>query len=382
MPHPQTQPPPASSGRSRGPAGRRVALSLVLALALLAGAIALLGHLADYHALARVAARAQRPWLIVCLAGELAAYAGAIMAYRDLARVGGGPRVDVWTACRVVVLSFGAFVLGASVGGLGADYWALHQASQRPHQSARRVIAMNSLEWAVLGLFACVAAVVVLVRATPVPAAMTLSWLAAVPLCTALAFWFTQPCRVGRLAKLRDGPHRPGSLRPLGEWWRWLPHGGRTLFADALGGVLVVRTLLRHPVRYRAGVLGLPLYWAGDLLALYAALRALGVSVDVWPLVLAYASGYVVTSLPLPAGGAGVVEATLASTLAVVGVPFGSAVLAAVTYRVFAFWLPLVPALLLLPGLPRLARDLAAAPLEAATPALAELTGEAERSRP
>jgi Lysylphosphatidylglycerol synthase TM region len=138
----------------------------------------------------------------------------------------------------------------------------------------------------------------------------------------------------------------------------------------------VVRAIVRRPADYPAGVLGFPLYWAGDVLTLYAALRAFDVSVDPLALVLAYASGYVISALPLPAGGAGATEATLASAVRLVGVPFAPAVLAAVLYRVFSFWLPIIPALLFVPLGRGLAQDLTRTPLQRSDAPLARLTGE------
>ena len=90
-------------------------------------------------------------------------------------------------------------------------------------------------------------------------------------------------------------------------------------------GVLVV-----HAGRYPLALLGFPVFWAGDVLTLYAGLRAFGVHVGLAALVLAYTTAYVVTSLPLPAGGAGGVEAGLAFSLNAVGVPLAPALLVAV----------------------------------------------------
>jgi hypothetical protein len=45
-------------------------------------------------------------------------------------------------------------------------------------------------------------------------------------------------------------------------------------------------------------------------------------------------------------------------------------------YRVFAFWLPIIPALAFLPLAPGLADDLANTPLEPADDPLARLAGE------
>jgi uncharacterized membrane protein YbhN (UPF0104 family) len=127
---------------------------------------------------------------------------------------------------------------------------------------------------------------------------------------------------------------------------------------DALAGILVIRALLRNPVRSWAGVIGFGIYWAGDLLALYAGLKAFGIHIGPARLIVAYTTGYMITALPLPAGGAGTTEATMAWTLNLVGVPFAPGLLAAVAYRVFAFWLPLFPALAFLPLTGGLAEDL------------------------
>ena len=87
-------------------------------------------------------------------------------------------------------------------------------------------------------------------------------------------------------------------------------------------------------------------------------MRAFGADIHPAALVLAYTTAYVLTALPLPAGGAGSVETVLALTLHAVGVPLAPALLASFFYRVFAFWLPLVPALALLPTVPKLNEDL------------------------
>lgn len=356
---------------------RRFLVSIAVAALLVAGAAGLIGQIADLGKLTKAASQAQLVWLPVCLAGELLAYLGYVLAYRDVARVGGGPRLSLWTATRVVVLGFGAFAVGSGAGGLAADFWALHRASDRPHQSVRRVLGMNTLEWAVLGTFACAAAALKLAGVgSSAPTGMTIGWIVVVPACVVLAIWFTQPGRVERFSGLGPSEERPRWSQGR-RWPRWLWGRLRNGFADAIGGVVVVRAILRRPHRYPAGVIGFPIYWAGDILTFYAALRAFGVSIGVTALVLAYATGYVITSLPLPAGGAGATEATLASALRLVGVPFGPAVLAAVLYRVFAFWLPIIPALAFLPLAKGLSDDLARTPLQRSEDPLGRLTGEA-----
>jgi uncharacterized membrane protein YbhN (UPF0104 family) len=125
---------------------------------------------------------------------------------------------------------------------------------------------------------------------------------------------------------------------------------------------VIVRRLLRRPLAHPAALLGFPLYWAGDVLTLYAALRAFGVHPHLVPLVLAYATGFVVTALPLPAGGSGGVEAGLTFALNSVGIALAPALLATLVYRAFTLWLPVGPALALLPQLRDLDRRLPLVP--------------------
>ena len=117
---------------------------------LVAGAIALIGHLSDWSQILDIAGEADLRWLAVCIAGEILAYVGYILAYHDLARARGGPRMSYWTVSRVVALGFGATVVGSSAGGLAIDFWALHRAGAPVHDAAKRILALNTLEWGVL----------------------------------------------------------------------------------------------------------------------------------------------------------------------------------------------------------------------------------------
>ena len=63
------------------------------------------------------------------------------------------------------------------------------------------------------------------------------------------------------------------------------------------------------------------------------------------------------TRRSLPAGGAGVVEIALTFALHWVGFPFVRALLGVVVYRLFNLWLPIVPALAVLPDVDELRRN-------------------------
>ena len=74
-------------------------------------------------------------------------------------------------------------------------------------------------------------------------------------------------------------------------------------------------------------------------------------------LILAYATGYVLTRRSLPAGGAGVVEIALTFALTWFGLPFVRALLGVVVYRLFNLWLAIVPAFAVMPSTEELRHD-------------------------
>jgi uncharacterized membrane protein YbhN (UPF0104 family) len=275
-----------------------------------------------------------------------------VAAYRDVARADGGPQLTLWATARVVIIGFGAFIIGSTVGGLAVDYWALRQAGAGRNESTRRVLAMNTLEFAVLSVWAAIAGLAILVGAGDgAPLGMTLSWLLVVPACVAAAIWTTQPRRVDRLTRIPSEVETPRNVQRV-------KRVVRAAFADAIGGVVLVRHILARPHAYPAAILGFHVYWIGTLVTLYGSLKAFGVTIEPATLLLAFATGYVATALPLPAGGSGGVEASLTLALNLVGAPLAPALLAVLVYRLFTLWLPVLPALAFLPTLSRLERDL------------------------
>jgi|GEM_PF-539034 len=344
-------------GQPPGVRPQRAVAAVLLGLALVAGVIALVGHVTEYSKLEAALDQVSAAWFPLAGAGVIVAYAGYIAAYRELAAVDGGPRLGAWTVTRVVGIGFGAFVVGSAAGGLAVDYWALRRAGCSPHEALRRVLGLNTLQWAALGGLAALAGVAALTGlASSVPLALALAWVVVVPLCFAAGGWVSAPARIERFGTPPLAP-APRSWSP-GPLARWAWTGLRSALADAIGGLRYVRAVLGRPWRYPTGFAGYPLYWAGQLAALYACVRAVGENVGVSGLILAYATGYVATALPLPVGGAGGVDASLALVLTLVGLPLAPALLAAVLYRGFAFWLPILPAAALLTQLPHLTRDL------------------------
>jgi putative heme transporter len=79
--------------------------------------------------------------------------------------------------------------------------------------------------------------------------------------------------------------------------------------------------------------------WLFDLLCLALCVRAAGVRVPWWGIILAWAAGAGGASLNLTPGGLGVVEAALTGALVALGVPAAPALTAVLLYRIISFWL-------------------------------------------
>src|SRR5215212_1282547 len=92
---------------------RRVVGTLAVAGVLAVPAVLLVGKVASYASLVDAVRDADWRWVVVCVAGEVLAYTGYILAYRDLARVDGGPTLSYRLITRIVATSFGAFVLSS-----------------------------------------------------------------------------------------------------------------------------------------------------------------------------------------------------------------------------------------------------------------------------
>jgi uncharacterized membrane protein YbhN (UPF0104 family) len=315
--------------------------ALALALALGVGVFTLLTRLTSVDEMRDAVQKAGWGWIAVAFLGFLISYFGYIISYRDTARAFGGPTVSYWQVARVVMAGFGAFTVGTTAGGLAVDFWAMHRAGLRAHDAAKRVLALNTLQWASLTLATAFASALVLAGVgTALPIWLPMLWVSVVGFCFVAAAWVSGPSRRNRFTQTEGVP-------------KW-----RAGIGDAIGGVVLVRLLLLQPRKHFQALIGYPVYWFGDALALYAGLSAFGPNPNVADMLIAYTTGYIAVALPLPAGGAGGIDAAMVGALALAGIPIEQALLGVLVYRLFTFWLPIVPALSVIPLLPGLGREL------------------------
>src|SRR4051812_39784790 len=258
-------------------------------------------------------------WLPVAFGMEVAAYFGYVVAYREVARLRGGPQLGIGRAGAIVAAGFGVFVIR---GGFVVDRHALEDAGLDAREARARVIGLGVLEYAVLAPAAALAAVIILARGSTHPSlGFTLPWAIAVPLGFVAAF-----AALGLRHRLGDDA------------------GWRAAVRHVLDAVNMLRHLAAQGADHGGAFVGTTLYWVGDVGCLWASLRAFHDSPDLAALVIGYATGYALTRRTLPLGGAGSVEALVSFALAWTGIPLAKAVLAVCAYRIFNLWLPLLPA--------------------------------------
>jgi uncharacterized membrane protein YbhN (UPF0104 family) len=262
-------------------------------------------------------------WIGLIAGAELLAYPAYMVAYRSVARVHGHAPLALPLVARVVIAGFGPFTVG---GGFGVDRQALHALHEDDYSARVRVLALGTLEWAVLAPIACIAAIVLLATNANIMPSLVWPWAIAVPIGLGLALWASAPARVARI-----------SAR-AGRGWVWLSH--------ALEGIAVLQTMARSPRRYCGAWVGTALYWAADMAAFYGGLRTFGLDPALGKVIIAYATGYVATRRSLPLGGAGVTEVLMTYSLYWVRQPLAPALAAVVAYRIFNFALAATPGLI------------------------------------
>ena len=319
----------------------RPLLALIAPTVLALGAVAGLAYVAGGERIDRAARNLHPGWLLLCLGGELLAYAGYVLMVRDTAKVDNGPKLTFGRSLQAVVAGFGVFAATRSSGGFAVDYWVLRSAGEDKDGAVARVLALGALEYAVLAPAALISSIAILVSGEDIPLSLTLPWLLVIPGAIA-AVWISAPERAARYSNPR-GDSRIANT-----------------FAHAVRGLSILRTMFTStPREHGLGLLGTAAYWAGDIACLWGALQVFGnPRLSVPALILGYATGYVLTRRSLPAGGAGLVEIALTFALHWVGFPFVRALLGVVVYRLFNLWLPILPALATLPAVNELRAEL------------------------
>ncbi len=132
----------------------------MVATVIAAFAVVVIAHVTGADAIGHAFDDVRLPWLGLVAGAEILTYPAYMAAYRSIACIHGHAPMNLPVVARLVVAGFGPFSLS---GGFGIDKQAL-QAIDEDERSARiRVMALGTLEWAVLAPNACVVAIVLLI---------------------------------------------------------------------------------------------------------------------------------------------------------------------------------------------------------------------------
>ena len=310
------------------PSGWRAALGVAAAVLLVVGVGLLLARVAGFAEVRAAIERADSAWFAVCLASQLVALSAYAAVLRGAFSWPEGADPGFALSSRVMFASIGAtrVFAAAGVAAIAVTYWCFRRAHFPGDEALVRVLGFNALFYVAFGAGAWMAALFASVGVWgDAPSALTAPWLVLVPALAGAAAFLTQPVRAGRVTAQRGSP-------------------ARRALAYAIAGLAWVRAVLPSPAGWRM-IAATVLYWAGNVVCLWASLRSVGESLPLPELLLAFAAGHAAMLVPLPLGGVGGVDAALTYALTAVGVPLAVALVAVAVYRLFAFWAPTLPAL-------------------------------------
>ena len=290
------------------PAGpvRHPYLNAIFAIVVAGLAAYAVARIVGLHQVGRAFGHLQPRWLAPEAAAQLLGVYAYVAAYRAVVRQTGDRRLTLGTSIQLVLTGFGPLSAG---GGLASDERSLQRLGLTRDVALLAVLVLSGVEVLSLVWIAFAASVVALAIDPALGGGLVWPWLVAVPIGTAIAIAISR----------RRHPEAMPAARPR-----------RRAIATALDGVL---HLARRPRELGFGWPGIIAYWVFDMAALGFALRTFGVSVVPEAVVLAYATGYLVSRRTLPLGGAGFVEFVLTFSLYWVHVPLARALGAVILYR-------------------------------------------------
>jgi uncharacterized membrane protein YbhN (UPF0104 family) len=303
-------------------------------------------------------------WLVAAFFLECLSFGCYVALFRAVFTVGrDGSRIAWRESYQITLAGLAASRLLAAggAGGVVLTAWALRRSGMERREVAARMTAFLVLLYAVYMLALLIGSLGLRLGIFPGPAPFGLTVPPAI---------FAGLALIGGLAMAlvpRDLDTRvaqavsPSSRRA--RVLRWLAAVPATVGSGVRGALILIR---RNDPRL-LGAIG---WWAFDIGVLWACLHAFGASPTIPVIVTAYYVGMLANVLPLP-GGIGGVDGGMIAALIAFGIDDGQAIVAVLSYRVFAFWLPTIPGAIAYLQLVRTVQQWRTEPDAAAQPARA-----------
>lgn len=268
-------------------------------------------------------------WLLASLGGVAAAFAGYALAWQGL-EGGGGASLSLSRRQRfaAVLVGFGGFI---GRGGSAIDRYAMLAAGLDEREADVRIAGLDALEHIPLAIGCCASAIYLLSAGQTDPPPLDFLW----P-------WAAGPL-LGAVLVI------PAVIRYRGRFGE--ARGLRHYLGIGMDAVALMWALAKDPRSGPRAFLGMTLYWAGEMFAVWAALAAFGTRMPVPVVVIAVAVGYVLTRRAAPLGGAGLIDTFLALCFWDCGAPLAGAIAGVFAYRFFSLFVPMPFCFAALPAL-------------------------------
>jgi uncharacterized protein (TIRG00374 family) len=276
------------------------------------------------------------PWWLGLAAGfTVLSFLGYVKVFEEVYARACRRRIGLRESYQITMAGLAAtrvFAAGGA-GGIALTAWALRRAGMPPREVADRSVAFLTLTYAfyMASLVVCGLGLRFGLFPGPAPWGVTVVpagfGFAVIAVCLLLALTPTDLSR-----RLEGFAEHGGRLARFAQRAANLP-------ASLSAGVRIALRLVRQS---GGAVLGTAAYWGFNICVLWAAFRAFGEAPPWAVIIQGYFVGMLGNLLPLPGGVGGVDGATIGAFIAF-GVDDGLAVVAVLTYRAFAFWLPTLP---------------------------------------
>ena len=273
-------------------------------------------------------------WIAVGVAFEVLSFGGYVVLFqtvfvREPGPLGWRESYEITMAGVVATRLFAT----AGAGGVALTAWALRRSGMEPRLVACRMVAFIVLLYSVYAASLLLDGLGLGLGVLPGGGAFAITIIPAL----VAAFLIVVACAVALLpgdVERRLHARATGS----GRMAYWVAKAS-TVPALAASGIRTAIELIRAR---EPGVLGALAWWGFDICVLWAMFHAFGTPPPFTVIWMAYFVGMLGNLLPLP-GGLGGVEGGMIGAFAAFGVNLDLAVLAVLSYRAVAFWLPTVP---------------------------------------
>lgn len=313
---------------------RNVLVFCLLGLSLVAFLYFVAPQLSDFGEKGKDIGQGDPWWLAGALLFTVLSFGGYVAMFRGVF-ISDGSRIDLAASYQITMAGLAATRLFAAggAGGIALTAWALRRSGMKRRTVADKTLAFLILTYAVymsalvvvgLGLYFNLLGGSSPFAITVIPAIFGL-----VVIVLALAVSRVPPDLQRRLEGFA---RRGGRLARLAQRLANAP----AAFSAGM------REAVIHVRRRDPALLGAIAYWGFNIATLWACFHAFG-EPPAWPvIIMAYFVGFLGNLLPLP-GGIGGVDGGMIGAFLAFGVDGGLAVLAVLSYRLFAFWLPTIP---------------------------------------